>query len=82
MDDASVTGSAAPRDRIGTVAAIGLGAALYSHYYDHFQLPPRFTGSVGLIVGGDVLPLLVLPVLAVWFVLRDRLGRYGWRRAA
>ena len=79
MADGSKAASAAPRDRIGAVAAIGLGVALWSHYYDRFKLPPRFPGSIGLIVGGDVLPLLVLPMLAVWFVLHDRLARYGWR---
>ncbi len=70
--------TAAPRDHIGAVVAIGLCVALYSHYFDRFQLPPRFPGSVGLIVGGDVLPLLVVPALAVRFLLRDRLARYGW----
>jgi membrane protease YdiL (CAAX protease family) len=73
------TESAAPRDRIAVVAAVGLVVAIYSHYYDRYQLPPRLPGSVGLIVGGDVVPLLLVPVLVVWFGLRDRLGRYGWR---
>lgn len=79
MSTANPAESAAPRDRIAIVAAIGLGVALYSHYYDRFQLPPRFPGSFGLILGGDVLPLFVVPALVVWFGLRDRLGRYGWR---
>lgn len=69
----------APRDRIGAVAAVAIAVALYSHYYDRFQLPPRLPGSLGLILGGDVLPLLVVPALFVRFGLRDRLGRYGFR---
>lgn len=68
-----------PRDRIGAVAAVGIAVALYSHYYDRFHLPPRLPGSFGLILGGDVLPLLVVPALFVRFGLRDRLGRYGFR---
>lgn len=79
MSAADAAEAAAPRDRIELVAGVGLAVALYSHYYDRFQLPPRFPGSFGLILGGDVLPLLVVPVLFVWFALRDRLGRYGWR---
>jgi len=69
----------APRDRVGWVLAVGLAVALYSHLYDRFQLPPRLPGSIGLILGGDVLPLLVVPMLFVRFGLRDRLGRYGFR---
>jgi membrane protease YdiL (CAAX protease family) len=67
-----------PRDRIGAVAAVAIAVALYSHLYDRFQLPPRLPGSIGLILGGDVLPLLVVPLLFVRFVLRDRPGRYGF----
>lgn len=69
----------APRDRIGWVLAVGLGVAIYSHFYDRYQLPPRLPGSIGLIFGGDVLPLFVVPALFVRFGLRDRLGRYGFR---
>ena len=76
---AAAAPEAAPRDRIAVVAVVGLAVALYSHYYDRFQLPPRLPGSIGLIFGGDVLPLLVVPVLVIWFGLRDRLARYGWR---
>ena len=67
------------RERTGWVLLIGLGAALYSHWYDRFQLPPRLPGSFGLILGGDVLPLFAVPALAVRFALRDRLARFGWR---
>lgn len=74
-----MSGAGTSRDRIGLVLAVGLAAAVYSHFYDRFQLPPRFPGSIGLIVGGDVLPLLVVPVLFVWLALRDRLSRYGVR---
>lgn len=51
----------APREPVAAVAAVAVAAALYSFYYDALQLPPRLPGSVGLIVGGDVLPLLVVP---------------------
>jgi membrane protease YdiL (CAAX protease family) len=76
--------SAAPashptRDRIGAITIVAIAATLYSHYYDRFQLPPRLPGSIGLILGGDVLPMLVVPALFVHFGLRDRLGRYGFR---
>jgi membrane protease YdiL (CAAX protease family) len=69
----------APRDRIGAIAVVAIVVALYSHYYDRFQLPPRLPGSIGLILGGDVLPLLVVPALFVRFGLHDRLARYGFR---
>ena len=51
----------APRERIGWILLVGLAVAVYSHFYDRYQLPPRFPGSFGLIVGGDVLPLLRRP---------------------
>jgi membrane protease YdiL (CAAX protease family) len=69
----------APRDRIGWVLLVGLGVAVYSHLYDRYQLPPRFPGSFGLIVGGDVIPLFVIPALFVRFGLHERLDRYGLR---
>ena len=75
-----VNAKAAERpDRVGLVLVVGLAAALYSHFYDRLSLPPRLPGSVGLIVGGDVLPLFVVPALFVVFALRDRLARYGFR---
>jgi membrane protease YdiL (CAAX protease family) len=61
---------------------VGTGAAvtLYSHTYDAWRLPPRIPlGTFGLVLGGDVLPLLVVPVLVVVLVLREPLARYGWR---
>lgn len=62
------------------VLGLGLAAAIYSHYYDAWRLPPRIPfGTFGLILGGDVLPLLVVPLLALRFVLREPLDRYGWR---
>ena len=83
--NAGGTGSPTPAgvdrpDRIGIVLAVGSAVALYSHYYDAWRLPPRIPlGTVGLVLGGDVLPLLVVPLLGAGLVLREPLGRFGWR---
>lgn len=62
------------------VLAIGVAATLYSFFYDSLRLPPRLPfGTFGLVLGGDVLPLLVVPLLAVRVLLREPLARYGWR---
>lgn len=68
------------RLRVAFVLGLGLAAAVYSHFYDAWRLPPQIPfGTFGLILGGDVLPLLVAPLLAIRFVLREPLDRYGWR---
>jgi membrane protease YdiL (CAAX protease family) len=69
----------APRDSLGAVVAVGLAAAVYSHFYDRYQLPPRFPGSLGLVVGGDVIPMFVVPALVARFALRERLAPFGLR---
>jgi membrane protease YdiL (CAAX protease family) len=66
-------------ERVAAIAAVGGAAALYSHFYDRLRLPPRPPGSVGLILGGDVLPMLVLPLLFAIVVLREPIGRFGFR---
>ncbi len=68
-----------PDLRLVVVVTSGLFFAAYSHLYDRWQLPPRLTGSVGLIFGGDVLPMLVGPLLVIGLLLREPLGHYGWR---
>lgn len=62
-----------------SILVLGVACGLYSHFYDRFRLPPRFPGSVGLIVGGDVLPMLVVPLAFAWLALRMRPVRFGWR---
>jgi membrane protease YdiL (CAAX protease family) len=80
VDAALDPGEPPKRDlRLAIVVTSGLFFAAYSHLYDRWQLPPRFGGSVGLILGGDVLPLLVGPLLVIWLLLREPPGRYGWR---
>lgn len=71
--------SSHPDVRLAVVVISGLVFAAYSHLYDRWQLPPRFPGSVGLILGGDVVPLLIGPLIVIWLVLRERPGSYGWR---
>jgi CAAX protease family protein len=67
------------REPIGWIALVGLAAAVYSHLYDRYQLPPRLPGSIGLILGGDVLPLFVVPALFARLALREPLARFGLR---
>lgn len=74
----SAAAGEAARDRVGWVALVGLGAAVYSHFYDRFELPPRLPNSPGLVLAGDVLPLFVVPALFVVLVLREPLRRYGF----
>jgi membrane protease YdiL (CAAX protease family) len=71
--------SARRRERVGWIALVGLAVAVYSHLYDRWQLPPRLPGSIGLIFGGDVLPLFVLPALFARLVLHEPLARFGLR---
>ncbi|HEY8494380.1 MAG TPA: CPBP family intramembrane glutamic endopeptidase [Myxococcota bacterium] len=67
-------------DRPWLVLAIGAVVTVYSHFYDAWRLPPRLPfGTVGLVLGGDALPLLVVPLLAARFVLREPLPRTGFR---
>jgi membrane protease YdiL (CAAX protease family) len=79
MSNATRDGDGARRERLGWIALVGVAAALYSHHYDRYRLPPRLPGSLGLVLGGDVLPLLVVPALFARFVLREPLARFGMR---
>ncbi len=68
-------------ERIGPVLAVGLVVTAWSFLYTPLRLPPQLPfGTFGLIVGGDVLPLLIVPLLFVRFALGEPLARYGWRR--
>jgi membrane protease YdiL (CAAX protease family) len=72
-------GFGAERDRPAIVLGVSVAAALWCYFYDRWQLPPRIPyGTFGLVLGGDVLPLLGVPLLAI-LLLRDRPARYGWR---
>lgn len=69
-----------PGERLALVvpAAFLLGA--WSTFYGPWRLPPQLPfGTVGLVVGGDVLPMAVVPLLLVRFVLREPAARYGLR---
>ncbi|RIL06587.1 MAG: hypothetical protein DCC71_06300 [Proteobacteria bacterium] len=78
MSAASEPG-AARRERVGWIALVGVAVAVWSHVYDRFELPPRLPGSIGLILGGDVLPLFVVPALFARLVLHEPLARFGFR---
>lgn len=65
MTDAS---DAAPapwrRERLAWVIPVGWACLVWSFFYDALQLPPRLPyGTVGLTLGGDVLPMLLVPLL-------------------
>jgi membrane protease YdiL (CAAX protease family) len=67
------------RDPVWLILTVGALVTLYSYFYDALRLPPRLPfGTFGLVLGGDVLPLLVVPLLVVRVVLREPLHRYGW----
>jgi membrane protease YdiL (CAAX protease family) len=65
---------------VAAVAGVGVACALYSFYYDPLRLPPRLPfGTFGLVLGGDVLPLLVAPLLVGVLLLGQRPGDLGFR---
>lgn len=68
------------RERLGVLVSAATFLNLYSIFYTVWKLPPQLSlGSVGVILGGDVLPLLVAPLLLIRFVLGRPLSDYGWR---
>lgn len=84
MTDAGAPASVPPTaasDRLLPIVAIGVLALLYHHFYDGWKLPPQVTsfGTVGRMLMGDVVPLLVVPLLAIRFVLRGCFADFGWR---
>jgi membrane protease YdiL (CAAX protease family) len=71
--------SGASHASVALVVSTAIGAALYSFYYDRFDLPPQLPfGTFGLVVGGDVLPMLVVPLGVGVLLLRERPGRLGF----
>ncbi len=61
-------------------AAIAL-LAIYSFGYDRWKLPPQIVewGTFGRTIGGDLLPMLVVPCLLARFGLRRPLAEFGFR---
>ena len=69
---------AARGESLEVVVPVALACALYSYGYTLWDLPPQIPyGTFGLTVGGDVLPLLVVPLLVIRFVLRRPAAEYG-----
>jgi len=67
------------RERLAIVVPVGLACLVWSHLYDVLRLPPRFGfGTFGLTLGGDVLPMLVVPLGVTLGVLRWRPARIGF----
>lgn len=84
MTDAGAPDRAAPEetaDRLLPIAAIGVAALLYHRFYDTWKLPPQVTsfGTVGRMLMADVVPLFVVPLVAIRLVLRGRPADFGWR---
>jgi membrane protease YdiL (CAAX protease family) len=68
-----------PRIRVPLIALTGILLALYSYFYTSLRLWPQIPyGTVGLALMGDVVPLLVAPLLIVRLVLREPVQRFGW----
>ncbi|NNL65241.1 MAG: CPBP family intramembrane metalloprotease [Myxococcales bacterium] len=66
------------RDGLRIVVPVGLACMVWSHYYDALRLPPRIPyGTFGLTLGGDVLPMLIVPLLVTGALLRWPLARVG-----
>lgn len=69
------------REPLRVVIPVAVLASAWSFFYTPWRLPPQLPfGTFGLVLGGDVLPMLIVPWLVVRFVLREPLARYGWRR--
>lgn len=65
-------------ERLEIAVPVALACAVYSFGYTLWDLPPQIPyGTFGLILGGDVLPMLVVPLLVVRFALRRPAADYG-----
>ncbi len=68
------------REALAVVIPVGWFCLVWSFYYDALRLPPRIPfGTVGLVLGGDVLPMLVVPLAVVVLGLRWPVARVGFR---
>jgi membrane protease YdiL (CAAX protease family) len=66
------------REHLAVVVPVGLACLVWSHLYDALRLPPRLPfGTFGLTLGGDVLPMLVVPLAVATLALRWRPARVG-----
>ena len=67
------------REGLVWVVPIGLACLVWSYFYDALRLPPRFGfGTFGLTLGGDVLPMLGVPLVVTVGLLRWRPARVGF----
>lgn len=66
---------------LGALVAAGILLGLYSFFYDRWKLPPQVVeyGTFGRTIAGDVVPMLLLPILFARFALRIPLRDLGWR---
>jgi membrane protease YdiL (CAAX protease family) len=68
-------------ERLEIVLPVAAVCAVYSFGYTLWQLPPQIRfGTFGLVVGGDLVPMLLVPLLVVRFALRRSAADYGLRR--
>jgi hypothetical protein len=66
-------------ERLGRVLALGALLLVYHDRYDAWSLPPQLAGTFGRVLAGDVLPLLVAPLLVIRLLLRAPAWDFGWR---
>lgn len=65
-------------ERLGVVLPVGLACAVYSYGYTLWDLPPQLPyGTFGLMLAGDLLPLVGVPLLAIVLLLRRPVADYG-----
>jgi hypothetical protein len=67
--------------RFWVAIGAGLALVLYSKFYDAWRLWPQISsfGTFGRVLAGDVLPLLVGPLVVSTLVLRASPRDLGWR---
>ncbi len=67
--------------RVWWVVATGFFVSGWSHLYTSWQLPPQVPqfGTFGLVLAGDVFPLLIVPLLVIRLLRPEPLEAYGWR---
>ncbi|MGH0036847.1 MAG: CPBP family glutamic-type intramembrane protease [Myxococcota bacterium] len=71
------------RRNLAVVVGTLVFVSLWSAFYTTWRLPPQLPfGTFGLVLGGDVLPLLAVPLAVARFVLGGPLSDFGWKRPA